>query len=477
MNAWMWKSSYFWRVALAAGVAGLAILTLSLVLRAEWEHESHLATFIALVGVAGIALVLAWYLTSGLRSTLLQLRDAVDGVSHGTYGHQVYAESSGELGLLVQAFNTMTQNLRTQFTQLNQERQQLRAIFRCMVEGVVVIDAEQHVLFMNDAAARLLRVSIGPSRGRKLWELVRHRQLVEAAETVLASEEPFRADVEWQTPEEQALQIQGAQLIGAPRRGAVLVLHDITHLRRLERLRQDFIADVSHELKTPLACIQAAVETLVDGALHDPVHGIRFFGQIRENVERLDRLVQDLLTLSRIEAGAAAIEIGPLPLAPAIEACLDRHAQRAEAKHQQLVGQVPAPDVVVLADAEALDHILDNLVDNAIKYTPPQGRIELRGTRRSDDVLIEVADNGPGIPEKDLPRVFERFYRVDKARSRELGGTGLGLSIVKHLAQALGSRISAASVVGQGSTFSFSLPLADAAVAAQSAAASEIAAV
>jgi two-component system, OmpR family, phosphate regulon sensor histidine kinase PhoR len=240
--------------------------------------------------------------------------------------------------------------------------------------------------------------------------------------------------------------------------GSVLVIHDITPLRKLERIRQDFVANVSHELKTPLAAIHAGAETLLDGALQDPEHNVRFLERIRENAERLHRLVQDLLSLGRIEAGQAVLEIKPLALEVGVEACLSRHGERAKSKGLRLEAAPPTHPVVVMADEEALAEILDNLVDNAIKYTPDGGAITLRWSRDNGEAVLHVEDTGVGIPEKDLPRVFERFYRVDKARSRELGGTGLGLSIVKHLISSLGGSIAATSQLGGGSTFTVRLP-------------------
>jgi two-component system phosphate regulon sensor histidine kinase PhoR len=246
---------------------------------------------------------------------------------------------------------------------------------------------------------------------------------------------------------------------GPPARGAVLVLHDTTELRRLERLRQEFAANVSHELKTPLAVIKAAVETLLDGAADDPAARELFLGQVADQGDRLHALILDLLSLARIEAGAEVLEFHPIAVGDAVASCLERHRTRAEAKGLKLAALPPgASEVVAWADADALDQILDNLIDNAVKYTPEAGQIRVRWRAEGPDVYLEVEDTGMGIPEPDLPRVFERFYRVDKARSRELGGTGLGLSIVKHLTQSMGGGVSAASTLGQGTTFTVRLP-------------------
>jgi two-component system phosphate regulon sensor histidine kinase PhoR len=249
-------------------------------------------------------------------------------------------------------------------------------------------------------------------------------------------------------------------------RGIVLVLHDTSELRRLERVRQEFVANVSHELKTPLSVIKACVETLLDGAMDDPQHRSSFLQQIAEQAERLHALILDILSLARIESGSEALESEAVPLAPLVAACVERHQARAKAKNQLLEAMPPSSppdvngDIAAWADEEAVNQILDNLIDNALKYTPPGGRIGVRWRAEDGQICLEVEDTGIGIPEQDLPRIFERFYRVDKARARALGGTGLGLSIVKHLVQAMHGSIQARSRLGRGTTFSIRLPRA-----------------
>jgi two-component system phosphate regulon sensor histidine kinase PhoR len=249
-------------------------------------------------------------------------------------------------------------------------------------------------------------------------------------------------------------------LPGEPSAGAVLVFHDVTELRRLERMRQDFVANVSHELKTPLASIKAYTETLLDWALHDENVNVRFLQQIAEQADRLDQLVLDLLSLARLESGQEVYEHLPLPLAAVVRTASEAHRGRAEAKgidfRIDLIGL--NPEIEVRADEEAIRQILDNLIDNAIKYTPQSGRLIVSSQVVGDEVSLAVTDTGVGIPRADLPRIFERFYRVDKARSRELGGTGLGLAIVKHLVQSLGGRVDVTSRQGSGSKFTVRLP-------------------
>lgn len=465
----MWRSRLFWRRIGVNAAFALVLLAGAEFLRRSLGGaagaEAIASTWIVLFA-AFISLGTAWLSVRLMRTSLRQLTQAATAIAQGHRRQRVHLGASGEFGDLARAFNEMSRSLEREIAQIDRDRQQLRAVFRCMVEGVIVIDATQNVQFMNEAASRLLKAPLEASKGRKLWELVRNRNLSAAAEAVLHSEEPYRCEVEWTDPEPRALAVQGANLVGPPMRGAVLVLQDISELRRLEQIRQEFVANVSHELKTPLAAIQAGVETLLDGALNDPVHNVRFLERVRENAERLDLLVQDLLTLSRIESGQEHLEIKPTSLGAAVEACLSRHEPRALAKNLKLLAEPPASEVMALADEEALDHLLENLVDNAIKYTPEGGRIVLRWSENGREAVLQVADSGVGIPEKDLPRIFERFYRVDRARSRELGGTGLGLSIVKHLAQALAGHVQAESKLGEGSVFTLRLPKGQAAAAA-----------
>jgi two-component system phosphate regulon sensor histidine kinase PhoR len=407
-----------------------------------------------------LALALSMAIARRISAPLVKLSATADSIARGNFGKKVMIATTDEVGALAASFNAMSEASAAQIAQMEQDREQLRAIFRSMVEGVLVLDAQLTILFANEAASQLLGMQLRSAEGQKVWQVFRNRQLNEAFDKILDSDEPYRCDLEWTGPERRALALQGARLLGEPHRGAVLVFHDITHLRKLETVRQDFVANVSHELKTPLAVIQATVETLLDGAIQDPEHNVRFLERIRENADRLHRLVLDLLTLGRIESSQAPLELESIGLQGAVEACIGRHADRAKAKGLELI-VAPAQELVVaLADEEALAEILDNLVDNAIKYTPPAGTITLRWFAHGQEAVLEVVDTGVGVPEKDLPRLFERFYRVDKARSRELGGTGLGLSIVKHLVQALEGTVTAVSQVGHGSTFTVRVPRA-----------------
>jgi two-component system, OmpR family, phosphate regulon sensor histidine kinase PhoR len=407
----------------------------------------------------GVALPVAYVLASRINQPVREVADAAQRIAQGDYGHKVYLDRGAEVGTLARAFNHMSDQLLQQFDQLDEDRQQLRAVLSSMVEGVIAIDAEQRILFANDRAGQLLEFAARQASGRKLWEVVRQRPLQDVVRRILTETRGQSEALECGGPSNRTFAVHVTQLPGEPVRGAVLVFSDTTELRRLERLRQDFVANVSHELKTPLSVIAACVETLIDGAAEDSAHRGRFLERVAEQAGRLHTLILDLLSLARIESGAEHLVLEDLPLDAAVRECLERHEERARSKEQCL--EAVAPDgegVIARADQEAVREILDNLVDNAVKYTPAGGTIRLRWWQEGEACLLEVSDTGIGIPEIELPRVFERFYRVDKARSRELGGTGLGLSIVKHLAQAMQGNVRATSEVGKGTTFTVTLP-------------------
>jgi two-component system phosphate regulon sensor histidine kinase PhoR len=447
-----------WRRILMVGLLVMAVG--GLVETVFFVHAPPLAVWTSAAVAALAAMVLAEDLRRRQAAPLKEFTDAARRMAAGEFV-KVYPGNEPDAVELAKAFNAMSLSFAARIARLEDDLRQLRAVLSGMVEGVVSLDAEQRILFANERAGQLLGFQPPAAVGRKFWEVVRHRRLHEMVTAVLAGRGPGREEVDWAGPAVRHISLYAARLAGGPA-GAVLVLHDTSDLRRLERVRQEFVANVSHELKTPLSVIKVSVETLLHGAAADPDHRGPFLEQIDEQADRLHALILDLLSLARIESGEAVMEPRPVPLDRAVHDCLDRHRGRAEAKQLSLQSAPPPGDpVTARADEEALDTILDNLVDNAIKYTQPGGRILVRWSADGDRACLEVEDTGIGIPDRDQPRVFERFFRVDKARSRELGGTGLGLSIVKHLAQTLGGSVGVRSTLGQGSTFAVSLPLGE----------------
>jgi two-component system phosphate regulon sensor histidine kinase PhoR len=443
-------------------LAGLALIA-SLTTR---DAETRLQIVLLIGGAATVAIPLCLFLSARMARhfsrPLRSLIGAADKLGDGNGGQRVYSDRQDEVGELVQSFNRMSEQLDARIARLEEDRQQLRTILSGMVEGVVALDAAQRILYANERATQLLGLPWQAPVGRRLWEVVRQRPLLDVVQRALESPEPQREELGWNGTTLRSLTVHAARLPGLPPRGAVLVLHDTTELRRLERLRQEFVANVSHELKTPLSIIKACVETLLDGAMDDVQHRRQFLEQLDSQSNRLHALILDLLSLARIESGEELFDFQRLPVSEIVQACMERHRPRAESKGQVFDMVPPEGDeaLAVWADEEALEQILDNLLDNAVKYTPQGGRVSVRWRREGEQVCLEVADTGIGIPAADLPRIFERFYRVDKARSRELGGTGLGLSIVKHLSQAMRGSVRAASRPGEGTTFTVSLPQA-----------------
>lgn len=451
----------------------LAVLALLAVTAAK-DGETRLRLVLAIGGAAAVGVAATFILCARLarnwKRLLHALVVAADKLGEGNGGQRVFTEAQDEIGTLVYAFNRMSERLDARIARLEEDRQQLRTILSGMVEGVVALDAGQRILYANERATQLLGLPWQAPVGRRLWEVVRQRPLLDVVQRALDSSEPQREELGWNGSTMRSLTVHAARLpppvsspgaVGNVRggRGAVLVLHDTTDLRRLERLRQEFVANVSHELKTPLSVIKVCVETLLDGAMDDPHHRRQFLEQLDSQSNRLHALILDLLSLARIESGEELFDFKFISISEVAQACIERHLPRAEAK-EQVIEIVPPEDddaVVIWADEEALEQILDNLLDNAVKYTPHGGRVSVRWRCEGKQVCLEVADTGIGIPESDLPRIFERFYRVDKARSREMGGTGLGLSIVKHLTQAMHGTVRAASRPGQGTTFTIYL--------------------
>ncbi len=377
--------------------------------------------------------------------------------------------SRDDLAELRDAMNAAAAGLEARTGALTQARDRWTAILRGMVEGIAVIGAGERVAFCNDTFSEIIGMSAARAEGRPILEVVRQPEVLDLIRRGLAGEEGLRGEMEVGGARRRVFGVTVSPVPGSPEEttgdapirpiGAVAVLHEITELRRLEQVRRDFVANVSHELKTPLTSIQGFAETLLGGALDDRVNSRRFAEIIRDHALRLSRITDDLLKLSRIEAGKLEPEFQTVPAKELIERAIEAARPRAEAKRLAL-RLADAPETLRLrGDPNLLREVLDNLLANAIQYTPEGGRIEVSAAEEQGCGAIAVTDTGIGIPEAEQERIFERFYRVDAARSRELGSTGLGLSIARHIVEAHGGRIEVKSEVGEGSRFSFSIPL------------------
>jgi two-component system, OmpR family, phosphate regulon sensor histidine kinase PhoR len=372
------------------------------------------------------------------------------------------ADRTGDaLEALAVSLNETAARLDRTIHALTEERNLSSAILGSMVEGVAVVNASERLLFANPGFEEILGLDVPPQSGSGLVEIVRQTELLEAVRDVLKGEPRVETEIVTGTLRQRFFAVTVASVSAAETSGAVIVLHDITELRKLERVRRDFVANVSHELKTPLTAIQGFAETLLAGAIDDPQNRVRFLEIILEHSRRLARLTDDLLKLTKMDADRLELEIHRLGVSQFVGSCVET-AQRPAAEKDLRISvnlQERLPDIA--ADRRRLAEVLQNLLDNAIQYTSPGGQIMLSAEADSGEVKFTVSDTGIGIPQADQPRIFERFYRVDVARSREVGGTGLGLAIAKHLVEAHGGRIWVESEVGQGSQFYFTVPIFD----------------
>jgi len=412
------------------------------------------------VGVGLVGLIVTYWLTRRIVLPIQALTEAAEEMAAGNVPSRVGISSNDEIGTLARVFERMVGRLGRRESALRESADRQSTVLSGMNDGVLAVDAQQRVLFANLAAGNLLGFAPEQVEDCTLLEVVRSNDLRKIVQQALATEKQAQNEIEWQTETQRMLAVNATPLPGDPCPGVVLVLHDITELKRLESLRQQFVANVSHELKTPLSSIKAYTETLLNGALEDGDNARRFLKRIDDQSDRLHELIIDLLALARIESGQATIEQTTVPLASIVNVCVVDFEARAKAAQISLQNEIPARAIHVHADEESLLQIFSNLVDNALKYTPAGGAVRLRCREEGGEAVIEVADTGPGIDRVHHERLFERFYRVDKARSRELGGTGLGLAIVKHLCQVMDGSVTVESTLGEGSVFRVRIPLA-----------------
>ena len=408
-----------------------------------------------------LALLLGFLLSRHFTRPIAAMKHTARDLLAGRYESRVTVTRRDELGLLGETLNALGAETTRRIAALSREDAQLRAVLAGMIEGVVAVDEEDRVAFINEAARELLEIEEAAPEGRTLWMLAPIRELEELLDHARATGGHELREVDlFRGGKERVFQAHASPFQGGGKSGFVLVLHDITELRRLERVRRDFVANVSHELKTPLTSIQGFVETLLSGAIDDRANNVRFLRTIEANVKRLTNLVSDLLSLARIESGQLAVESSAVDWRDVLDAVLRLREPGLQAKGLALDVRGRERPLRVRGDREAMTQVLDNLIDNAIQYTTAPGRVAVSLSSRDGRGILAVEDSGIGIPEADLDRIFERFYRVDKARSRAVGGTGLGLSIVKNLVLRMEGEVRVASVEGHGSTFTVALPLA-----------------
>jgi two-component system phosphate regulon sensor histidine kinase PhoR len=435
---------------------------------AEIHRALLIGALVALAVAAAIGIVVARRMTR----PIVEMERSARRMAEGHFDERVPVRSRDETGALGQALNAMASSLGSKIADLEHERAKATAILDAMVEGVIAVDGQDRIVTMNERARAIFGLA---TRGERepFMEVVRNGDLhaVVRSSRVTEAGAVSHREVRLLAPLPRTLEVNAVPLVlggDDPGVGVVLVLCDVTDLRRLERVRTEFVANVSHELRTPLTAIQGYLETLLGGALEEREHARRFLEIAFRHTERLGRLLNDLTDLSNIELNKVKLALEPVSLEGVIDSVVAIMQAKADAKHVALKADVTRDLPSAYADHDRLAQVLINLVDNAVKYTDAGGQVTVRATAATGDgvVVVDVVDTGIGIPAADLPRITERFYRVDKARSRELGGTGLGLAIVKHLVIAHGGELTIESTPGQGTRVRFTLPTSRPRVAA-----------
>jgi len=411
-----------------------------------------------------IALIVGLLVAGRITAPLIGMTSAVESIADGDYGKRVNSSAGDEIGLLGKAFNRMAGELEDRMRTITADRNVLLTILAGMAEGLIAVDGEERIVHLNPAAGRLFGVDPEKCTGKKLWEVIRGNHIVEmlrrSFQNRSAARSRFSIFEEIDGGREVELHAAPLEDIAGNFKGAVFVFDDVTELRRLETVRQDFVANVSHELKTPIAAIRGLVETILDDREMPGETRDEFLNRVQNQSVRLSLIVTDLLTLARLDSAEAVFEAETVDLRDRVTLAGSHFRAAADGAGIDLVVEVPVHAVNVSGDLESLDVVINNLVDNALKYTPKGGRVSISLEADENETALVVKDTGVGIAAEHRDRIFERFYRIDKARSRELGGTGLGLSIVKHVVKVHGGEVLLESEPGSGSSFRVILPLA-----------------
>lgn len=408
-----------------------------------------------------VAAMLSLLVSRRISLPLERIKIGAERFAQGDFSHRLNTIGSVEINALAETMNQMAEQLEDRLQTVTKERNQREAVLSSMVEGVLAVDTEGHIISLNKAAAQFFRVfQPETATGRSIEEVFRNVKLQKFVSDVLKGQETLECEISVQGSEIYYLQTRGTNLLGVQgaRIGAVIVFNDVSRLRRLENIRRDFVANVSHELKTPITSIKGFVETLRDGAMDDPEEATRFLEIVAKHADRLNAIIEDLLTLSRLEQdGTAGMDIHPIGLRGLIQSATEVCSRRASGKNISI--EIECPDNLSAAvNPPLIEQALINLISNAVKYSGDGSAVTVKAVEKQSGIELTVSDQGYGIESEHLERLFERFYRVDKGRSRQEGGTGLGLAIVKHIAQAHGGTVSVESVFGQGSSFTISLP-------------------
>lgn len=416
------------------------------------------AILLSLLFALGLAFVLGSVLTAGIIKPINKIIHISRKFSTGDFSHTILLDSQDEIGELAATLNKMAKDIEDKIREVQIQNQHLKAILESMVEGIIVTDKSSHIVSINPTVEKIFKITKQDVEGKLFLEVIRNNDIAEIINNVLKNRRFFSCELLLVWPVQKIFRVDATPIFEKEMvSGCLVMIHDITEIRRLETMRKDFVANVSHELKTPLTSIKGFVETLLEGALEDKENSRHFLQIIQDHANRLDNLVSDLLDLSHLESQEIKLETQSFDLkglTDDILASFKSQLKRRSIKAENILSS----GLIVKADKNKIGQVLTNLLDNAIKFNQEKGSVKIYSQDLDDKIKISVEDSGIGIPEKDIPRIFERFYRVDKARSRELGGTGLGLSIVKHIVELHNGSVGVESTEGFGSKFWFILP-------------------
>jgi two-component system phosphate regulon sensor histidine kinase PhoR len=411
--------------------------------------------------IALLAAGISWVISRRISRPIEQMKNGAEQFAGGDLSHRLASPATEEMAGLAEAMNQMAAQLDNRIETISRQRNQLETVLASMLEGVIAVDSDECIVSINRAAAQLFENEPANCQGKSIEEVIRSPAMQQFIRRSLRNKSPTEEDITVFQNEERVIDVKGSPLLDANQNqiGALMVFYDVTQLRRLENMRRDFVANVSHEIKTPLTAIKGFVETLQQGKVDKAEENQRFLGIIQKHVDRLNSIIEDLLALSRIEKEDERKEIDfrQVKIEDTFKAAIQLCRPKAEEKKIRIDLDCEK-DATAIFDPDLIEQAVVNLLDNALKYSEPQSTVLLESHQQNSELIISVQDHGIGIAQKHLPRLFERFYRVDKARSRNMGGTGLGLAIVKHIADAHGGYATVDSKLGEGSRFSIHLP-------------------
>jgi two-component system phosphate regulon sensor histidine kinase PhoR len=415
---------------------------------------------LSLVVVAVLGALFGLRFAHGIATPIEAITAATRKIAAGAFDERIHQRGQGELGVMADSINLMAARISEQIEDLTQQKGKLEGVLTHLVSGVLVVDRSGRITLVNRAAEKIIGMASEQLLHKWHWEAGHNFGLSSLIDEAILVGTEQKREVTLFLPIERTVEVYISPVMSNNGKiaGAVVLMHDVSDWRRLERMRSEFVANVSHELRTPITAVKGFSETLLDGAMHDPDITKQFLQIIHDEADRLTRLVTDLLELSKIESGHAPFRFAKTDLVKLAERTVARYTHQAEQAGLTLRAELPQEPVEGLVDGDRIAQVLINLVGNAIAYTPAGGEVVVAVEGSLDGAVLEVRDTGIGIPSEDLPRLFERFYRVDKARDRRSGGTGLGLAIVKHIVEGHGGRVQVNSTVGKGSTFRVFLP-------------------